>query len=1550
MVVFASFLWVMNAAAQTEFTLPLEAGRLTEATLKYRAFSTEPVRTEVLQGPYRFSGFPSTTLFSDVTMEFGITEGPGEAELVSRAGPPFVRMRTPGRVTFRLGAMALAGAGARITAVISAAGGLPCTREVEGIQRNVSVAIDLSCDFSVLYLRKLSERRTLVEAAFNVEVTFPNGGSVSALFVYEFQPKFIDGVRIARISPERAAVLGLGKTTVRATVEWETQEDTNLELRLYERQPGRAPQFRARSGLVPVKQGRGTQELTIADYEVKADVGEIVVVAGLAGSSIAAFFEESPEVYFGVPASTSVDLAIERVQAVQVVQDEQNSVPLIPMKSTMVRVFTRSLGPDAKRIDRVTGLLRAEGQAMELAPVNGHQAWAETTDPGYENRDQSLNFILPMDWTKAGRLKLTAEVSGYDQDSKIENNSLEFALYFDPATVPALPVLISLWDVCRKNGDPSGKDPSVQLCPGESINRAGERVHAILPVGDDRRKFVHLLLPGRFPAIQTMEDLERFGGLWAALAHIMNRAYGKNQVFRAFAAIQDRGSLVRQTAGVPAGLVLAAIIDRGIAIDCPYFSIGGQSCEEGGKDVLGAVTIASFRTDPGIAPDATSAFDGSTGVLVDPKRWISTASYLALLRRIRAEAASVAATPAKVGNREAAQVQPTLLVSGEIQRDGSAGRMDAAIRLPASTPDADDPNGDYCLVSTKASGVEQVCFPVSFSETTGLGFFAVEIPAAEDLTKVALLARNRPERELAVAQETGRAAVRFVTPAAGEVLEGTRAISWVATGPGAPDLTYTLLYSTDDGTTWLPAVVHEKTTSVDFDFGSVETGKQIRFRLVGAAGLTGATVELGPLEVRQRPRMEVAAKMLGFGTRTVGEVAQLGVRIKNAGTGLLKVTAEIPAGDPFVMAAGRRPSLELEVPGGREREVMVSFMPGSAGDYRSALRLTGAGMTELVELQGSAYRNSQPSIEVAGQLDFGSVEAGKAKEMRLAIRNAGKAELVVQGIRSTSRVFSVAGDGSPLKIPPGEAPVVVVRGMSAMARKESAVLKVTSSDPSRPLVDVAVTLDATVAGAAVEVAPLRLEFGNVGVNATRDLPLTVSNRGGAALTVTGISSSNARFRVETAMPLTIAAGAQAAVNVRFAPVAAGGQTGTLTVASNGVVGAVTVDVAGTGVAPAGAPAIQVSPASLDFGTVNVGGARDLPVVVANGGTAALSVTSVAISNARFAVVSGGAPFTVAAGGRATVNVRFSPNAAGVQTGTLVVASNDATRRTVTISISGTGGAETAASPMVEVSPGSLGYGNVNVGATKELGLTVANRGTAALQLSGMVLSNPRFTIVSGGAPLTVAAGGQATVNVRFAPNAAGGQSGSLVLTTNDPARTTVTVGLAGTGVAVAAEPLVLQVDDGSFERAVGASGADISFVNRLTPTRYPATLRAVRIYFPARADGLAEGYSIQILSGGNPSGGTNINPPNVSLQSGTAPSGPQGRFTDYLVPPVTISSGDFVVGFRLVNPAGVFPMANDTSSAYRGRSYLGTGGGNLQLVDSIAGVTPGNFLIRAVVE
>jgi hypothetical protein len=110
-----------------------------------------------------------------------------------------------------------------------------------------------------------------------------------------------------------------------------------------------------------------------------------------------------------------------------------------------------------------------------------------------------------------------------------------------------------------------------------------------------------------------------------------------------------------------------------------------------------------------------------------------------------------------------------------------------------------------------------------------------------------------------------------------------------------------------------------------------------------------------------------------------------------------------------------------------------------------------------------------------------------------------------------------------------------------------------------------------------------------------------------------------------------------------------------------------------------APEVDVSPLSLNFGSVTLGNVANAMVTVNNTGDAPLNVTLSRSGSPVFSITTP-LSFTVAGGGSQSVNVRFTPTAVTNYAGSLIVSSNDADEPSITVALSGTGFSPMSGSP------------------------------------------------------------------------------------------------------------------------------------------------------------------------------------------------------------------------------------------------------------------------------
>ncbi len=151
----------------------------------------------------------------------------------------------------------------------------------------------------------------------------------------------------------------------------------------------------------------------------------------------------------------------------------------------------------------------------------------------------------------------------------------------------------------------------------------------------------------------------------------------------------------------------------------------------------------------------------------------------------------------------------------------------------------------------------------------------------------------------------------------------------------------------------------------------------------------------------------------------------------------------------------------------------------------------------------------------------------------------------------------------------------------------------------------------------------------------------------------------------------------------------------------------------------------------------------------------------------------------------------------------------------------------------------------------------------------------------------------------------------------------------------------LKVDDGTLESALRFSSQNpVYYVNRLTPGSYPSTLTAISIFVPTN---VPLGTDFTLLVGTNPSGNATLEL--MTFQTVPIKTNGTNQFFTFAVPNVTITAGDFVVGFSHVPQDNVFPIAIDTTPPIQNRSLVSTDLGNTFTVS-----TTRNFGIRAEVS
>jgi len=201
---------------------------------------------------------------------------------------------------------------------------------------------------------------------------------------------------------------------------------------------------------------------------------------------------------------------------------------------------------------------------------------------------------------------------------------------------------------------------------------------------------------------------------------------------------------------------------------------------------------------------------------------------------------------------------------------------------------------------------------------------------------------------------------------------------------------------------------------------------------------------------------------------------------------------------------------------------------------------------------------------------------------------------------------------------------------------------------------------------AASVSPTSLVFPLTVVSfSSASMPVTLTNTGNATLTISSINAT-AQFSQTNNCGTSLAAGDSCTINVVFTPEHQGTQTGTLTISDNAAGSPQTVSLQGQG------EFFEVSPLSLNFGTVSVGSTSSPQVITIYGEDSTPEKVTFSISPAGDTSLF---PYTNTCDGNVpshascTVSISFAPTASGTVNATFQITGGGGT---VKVSLTGTG--------------------------------------------------------------------------------------------------------------------------------------------------------------------------------------------------------------------------------------------------------------------------------------
>jgi hypothetical protein len=509
---------------------------------------------------------------------------------------------------------------------------------------------------------------------------------------------------------------------------------------------------------------------------------------------------------------------------------------------------------------------------------------------------------------------------------------------------------------------------------------------------------------------------------------------------------------------------------------------------------------------------------------------------------------------------------------------------------------------------------------------------------------------------------------------------------------------------------------------------------------------------------------------VAFGSVPIGSSSSMSETLTNTGGSSVTISQANVTGAGFSISGLTLPAT---LAANQSVTFTVKFAPGAAGAVNGNLAIVSdAGNSPLnIALSGTGNATGQLSASPAS-LAFGNVQIGTSSAKSETLTNIGGTAVTISQANVTGAAYSVSGLTLPVTLAPNQSVAFTVTFTPTAAGTANGTLAIVSDAPGSPL-NIGLSGTGATQG-QITPNPASLSFGNVLVGGSKTLTETLTNSGGTSLTISAASASGAGFSLSgLALPLTLNAGQSTSFSVQFAPTATGGVNGNIAITSNGANPNLNIALSGNGVTPG---ALSANPASLAFGSVQVGNNASLSETLTNTGGSNVIISQANATGTGFSVTGLSLPATLTPSQTVTFSVKFAPAAAGNSNGNLAIVS-DAPGSPLNIALSGVG----VAPGSLTANPSSVNFGNVIIGNTQSVPVTVTNTGGVSVTISAAAATGTGFSFTGPSLPATVAAGQSATFDAIFSPLAAGSRSGALTITSNAN-NPTLAIPLSGVGV------------------------------------------------------------------------------------------------------------------------------------------------------------------------
>lgn len=508
---------------------------------------------------------------------------------------------------------------------------------------------------------------------------------------------------------------------------------------------------------------------------------------------------------------------------------------------------------------------------------------------------------------------------------------------------------------------------------------------------------------------------------------------------------------------------------------------------------------------------------------------------------------------------------------------------------------------------------------------------------------------------------------------------------------------------------------------------------------------------------------------VSFGNVSVGSNGQQTITLTNSGNASATISNVTTTGAGFSISGLSTP---VTLTANQSVNFTAQFAPTTAGAASGSIAISSNANNSTLAIPLSATGTQGSLTSNPGAVTFGNVNVGSSGSSTVTLTNSGSATISISQASVSGAGFTITGLATPATLPAGQSTSFTAKFAPATAGSASGSISIVSNAPNSPLA-IGLTGTGVASQPQLTITPGSVNFGSTGVGTSSSATVSLSNQGNATLTVSQISASGAGFSVSGAgTPLNIAAGSSASFTATFAPTTSVAATGSISIVSNAPGSPASVALSGTGTQAQ----LGANPSNITFGSVAVGSNGTQTVTLTNSGSATVTISQASATGSGFTISGISTPLNLGAGQSTSFTAQFVPTTGGNASGTISIISN-APNSPLNIAMSGSG-----TQPQISATPSSAAFGNVSTGTNNSQTITISNGGSGSLTISSVSVTGAGFSFTGISAPLTIAAGKNATFNAVFAPTSAGAASGSITIANNSPTPS-INIPLSGTGVA-----------------------------------------------------------------------------------------------------------------------------------------------------------------------